>query len=273
LHFARVERPAGAPVQRVFGPADVSLPLPGAGVEDAEETPSHSIARYLALGIEHIVTGWDHLAFLAGLLVLAASLRDVLVLATGFTIAHSVTLAVSVLGVARPDGPAVEALIGFSILLVAAENVWLVAGRGRAVPAAVLALLAALVVLRAAGHGGITQATLGGLVVFTAAHFGLLAAGRHPARLRAAVAFGFGLIHGFGFAGILHEAALPTGAIVPALLGFNAGVELGQIGAIALAWPVLAIVRRPGWERPVVEAVSAALAGLGAFWFVGRAFG
>lgn len=272
LHFARVERPGGAPIQRVFGPADVSLRLPRPGGDPAAEAPAASIGRYVALGVEHIVTGWDHLAFLAGLIVLAASLGDVLVLATGFTVAHSVTLALSVLGVARPDGPAVEALIGFSILLVAVENVWLVAGRGRTVPAALLALLVALGVLRAAGYGGITLLTLAGLAVFTAAHFGLLAIGRHPARLRAAVAFGFGLVHGFGFAGILHEAALPPGAVVPALVGFNAGVELGQVGAIALAWPVLVVVRRLG-RALVVEAVSAGLAGLGTLWFVGRAFG
>lgn len=273
LHFARVERREGTAIQRVFGPQDVALPLPRIGDERDTGDIGHSLGRYVALGIEHIVTGWDHLAFLAGLLVLAAGMRDVLVLATGFTVAHSVTLALSVLGLVRPSGPAVEALIGFSILLVAVENVWLAAGRGRLVPGAMLAGLGVLAVLRIGGHGALTLTTVSGLLLFTAAHFGLLAIGRRPERLRAAVAFGFGLMHGFGFAGILQEVALPPDVVVPALFGFNMGVELGQLGAILVAWPVLILLRRMAGERPVTEAASAALAGLGAFWFVGRAFG
>jgi len=271
LHFARISRAPGSTVERVFGPSDVSMPLSTTEVET--EAPAPGIGRYLALGVEHIVTGWDHLAFLAGLLVLAATLRDVFVLATGFTIAHSVTLALSVLGVARPDAAGVEALIGFSILLVAVENVWMVAGHGRAIPAVTLAALGTLMTVRFIGHGGITETTLLGLVVFTAAHFGLLTIGRRPDRLRAAVAFGFGLIHGFGFAGILHDAALPQAALLPALLGFNVGVEVGQLGAIVIAWPVLRAARGVAGTRIVVETVSAALAGLGTLWFVGRAFG
>jgi hypothetical protein len=97
-----------------------------------------------------------------------------------------------------------------------------------------------------------------------------------PARLRAAVAFVFGLVHGFGFAGVLAEMELPTARLAPALFGFNVGVEIGQLAAVALAWPALVWISRASpqrWAPRVVEGGSAAVCGLGLFWFVTRAFG
>jgi hypothetical protein len=77
--------------------------------------------------------------------------------------------------------------------------------------------------------GAVGPSTLLGLALFTACHLGLLAASERPARLRALVAFAFGLIHGFAFAGVLAEMDLPRARLVPALVGFNVGVELGQL--------------------------------------------
>jgi hypothetical protein len=111
LHFARFELADGTRLERMFGPGDVREPVTEASASAAEPAPG--IGRFVLLGVEHILSGWDHLAFLLGLQILATSLRDVLVLATGFTLGHSVTLALSVLGLARPDQAAVEALIGF----------------------------------------------------------------------------------------------------------------------------------------------------------------
>ena len=65
-----------------------------------------------------------------------------------------------------------------------------------------------------------------------------------PAPLRAAVAFVFGLIHGFGFAGVLLEAELPSERLARALFGFNAGVELGQVAAVLALWPLLQLAAR-----------------------------
>ena len=275
LHFARVELGDGVLVERVFGPTDRRLPIRGAA-EAAQPAAPLGLWRFVTLGIEHILSGWDHLAFLIGLLVLAGTLRDVVVLASGFTIGHSVTLALSVLGLARPAGPAVEAVIGFSILLIAVENVWQVGGRGRAIPIALAAAMLALAVAAALGVGTVSVLTLIGLALFAVCHFGLLARAVRPARVRGLVASGFGLVHGFGFAGILHEMALPPEALVPALLGFNVGVEIGQLLVIVVLWPPVAVLAR-SVQRPtgqlVMQGTSAALAGLGAFWFVGRLLG
>jgi hypothetical protein len=94
--------------------------------------------------------------------------------------------------------------------------------------------------------------------------------------VRALVATGFGLVHGIGFAGILHELALPRPALLPALLGFNVGVEIGQLMVIVLLWPAFRLLGRalPGaGERRLTECTSAGLAAVGTFWFVGRLFG
>lgn len=271
MHFARVVDAEGASL-RVLSEVDPIWTLESATEAVAREAVGSSFGDYIVLGIEHILSGWDHLAFVLALLLLAATLGEVTALVTSFTLAHSVTLGLAVLGVVRPEAHAVEALIAFSIALVAAENAWILAGRGRVVPA--IATLS-LVVLGFAGAGFVPRGAYLGLALFVACHFALLSRSEHPARLRAAIAFAFGLIHGFGFAGVLAEMSLPTDRLVPALLGFNLGVEAGQLAVVAVAWPVLRRVatryepRVFGW---VAEVGSAAICGIGLYWFVTRGF-
>jgi hypothetical protein len=275
LHFARVAGDGAAARERVLTEAEPTWALEtarGAGPANAAGT---TLAGYVGLGILHITTGWDHLAFLLALLLLARGLREVAVLVTAFTAAHSVTLALAVLGVVRPNGAAIEALIGYSIALVAAENVWLLSGRGVVVPAVIALGTALLAGVAALGVGSVGSLVLAGLALFAGCHFALLARVSQPARLRAAVAFVFGLVHGFGFAGVLAEMELPTARLAPALFGFNLGVELGQLAAVALAWPALVAIARASPLRVgprVAEVGSAAICGLGLFWFVTRAF-
>jgi hydrogenase/urease accessory protein HupE len=93
--------------------------------------------------------------------------------------------------------------------------------------------------------------------------------------------FGFGLIHGFGFASALQEFGLPTNALVPALGAFNLGVEIGQVAIVSLILPVLLGIDRvlapgvgsntaPSNRGIAVYPISAAIAVLAAFWFVSR---
>jgi hypothetical protein len=82
--------------------------------------------------------------------------------------------------------------------------------------------------------------------------------------------FGFGLIHGFGFAGVLSELGLPTAGRVRCLLAFNLGIEFGQLAIVAVAFPFFLLLRK--WRPfPVVVSVAIGLFGLG--WFLERAFG
>ena len=159
---------------------------PAATIPAAES--SFAVAGvYLRLGVEHILTGLDHLLFVLALLIVARKGRRLLASVTAFTVAHSVTLALAALGFARVPQQPVEAVIALSIVFMAVEIV-----RGRQ------------------GYAGIT--------------------GRSPW----IVAFAFGLLHGFGFAGALSEIGLPPAHIPLALLFFNLGVELGQLLFVAV---------------------------------------
>jgi len=265
LHFARVNRDGAPLLERVLSESERTWRL--------ESTQGTNLPGYVLLGIDHILTGYDHLAFLLALLLIEASLWEVAKVVTGFTVGHSITLALAILGAIRPEAAAVEALIGLSIALVAGENLWLLGGRQRSVPWTIAAVLLALAVAATAGWGGVPALTLAGLALFALCYFQLLERVQNPARLRWGVAFLFGLIHGFGFAAILLEAHLPPARLVQALFGFNAGVELGQVAVVLLVWPLLVWNSRRARGRLLVEATSAAVLALGTFWFVTRAYG
>jgi len=197
----------------------VVVPASGAPTPPSPRVPT--FGEYLRLGVEHILTGYDHLAFLLGLLAVCRKLTSVLAIVTAFTVAHSLTLASAALGFLALPSRVVEPLIGATIVAVAAENLW---------------------------RGG-------------------------ESRYRWLVAFGFGLIHGFGFAGALRAIGLGTGGAPLALplFAFNLGVELGQAGVVILVLPILFRLRRwPPFERYGARVISLAvgLAGLG--WLVSR---
>jgi hydrogenase/urease accessory protein HupE len=180
-----------------------------------------SFANFLCLGVKHILTGYDHLLFLFGLLLVAHGFLSSLGIITSFTIAHSITLAVATLHVVQIPSRVVEPLIAASIVFVGIENLL---------------------------RGDIPTA-------------------------RRMVPFGFGLIHGFGFASALREAGigLGTGGIVLPLFSFNLGVELGQIMVAAVALPVIWKLREnPMFIARWAPACSAAVVLLGSFWFVQR---
>ncbi len=273
LHFARVRYPDGATLERVLSAA---APLWSLDAAAGPAPIGESVRDFVVLGVEHILTGYDHLVFLLALVLLGGRLGDVVRIVTGFTLAHSLTLALAVFGIARPPAGAIEALIGLSIALVAAENLWLAAGRPPAVRHAIAAALLLAAAVAAAGVGGVPALTLLGLALFAGCYFALLARVARPAPLRAAVAFVFGLVHGFGFAGVLLEAELPGERLARALFGFNLGVELGQVACVLLLWPLLQRAWRVAdgrWQGPIVEYASAAILAVGVFWFVERAYG
>ena len=90
---------------------------------------------------------------------------------------------------------------------------------------------------------------------------------------RWAVTFVFGLVHGFGFAGVLREVGLPAGDVFVPLLAFNLGVELGQVAVVCAVVPILRASARGLGERPVRLAVSTAIIAAGLFWMVERSIG
>lgn len=195
-------------------------------------TPSRAIFRYdgrgilpqawsfFMLGIEHIFTGYDHLAFVLAMILVGRSLMDVAKIVTGFTVGHSLTLILAALGVVSMPDKLVESVIALSIAVVAAENLLLKNFDKRWV-----------------------------------------------------FAFAFGLVHGFGFSGVLRELGLPTEGLVSSLLSFNLGVEAGQLAVVALAFPLVIALRRTSWHLPVVRAASLGVLVMGLVWFGERLLG
>jgi hydrogenase/urease accessory protein HupE len=185
------------------------------------DSPSPSrvpFARLVGMGVEHILTGYDHLLFLLGLVLIGGPMRSLLAAVTAFTAAHSITLAASALGVWTPSPRFIEPCIALSIVYVGIEN-WFV----------------------------------------------------RDARGRWRLTMLFGLVHGFGFASALREIALPRADVPRALLGFNVGVELGQLAILALLFPlVLAARKRDLWGQYGMRACTIAIALVGLFWFVTR---
>jgi hypothetical protein len=90
-------------------------------------------------------------------------------------------------------------------------------------------------------------------------------------RARLGVTFAFGLVHGFGFSSVLRDLGLQRGQLVPALLGFNLGVELGQLLVVAPLFPlVILLQRRADTYRRVRLSLNASVAVIACWWFVQR---
>lgn len=180
-----------------------------------------AILQYLALGYLHILPeGLDHILFVLGIFLLTTKRGPVLIQVTAFTVAHSVTLGLTMYGVVSLPSRIVEPLIALSVAYVAIENI--------------------------------------------------LTPKLSP--WRPVVVFGFGLLHGMGFAGALNDLHLPRSEIIPALISFNVGIEAAQLTIIALAYLGFArwFRERPWYRGRFVIPASAAIAATGLFWTVER---
>ncbi len=226
--------------------AGIALVLPGAGTDLGGDAPNvqgiggrwSALVDYFYVGMQHLLEGYDHLAFLLALVLplhlqfgalwsfghrgpgdpMAAQRKvwvSLLRTVTAFTLGHSVTLVIATMGWLQASSSWVEPLIALSIVVTALLNLRPVAW----VRTDVLALF-------------------------------------------------FGMIHGFGFAGLLREASVPTGLLPYALGGFNVGIEIGQLFVVTL-WLLLSqsFVRWPAYDRMVVRGGSLALAVLASWWF------
>lgn len=242
-------------------------------------TSSHwfdSIPQFVLIGIEHIFGGIDHIAFLLALLLLLRSLKVLVWMVTGFTLGHSITLALAALGWVIPDLDIVEAAIGFTIALVAVQNIAVLTGNHRQITYFSVAGLLLIVLINLIWNIGLSALSGLGLALFTLAYLWNSADEHLSANLRLVMSVIFGLIHGFGFASALTETGLANTQLLPALLGFNLGIELGQIVIIAVVWALLQQIRQSRFltdTRLVIDLVSAALCGLGLYWFIGRSYG
>ena len=181
-----------------------------------------SFGRYVYVGFKHIIPeGLDHILFVLGLFLLSTRLVPLLWQVSAFTIAHSITLGLSIYGVIRLPPHITEPLIAASIAIIAIEN--------------------------------------------------LYTSELKP--WRPFVVFGFGLIHGLGFASAFAQVGLPRKDFLLGLIGFNTGVECGQLAVISVAFLLVGWFRnRPWYRRVIVIPASLMIAATALFWTVQRVF-
>jgi hydrogenase/urease accessory protein HupE len=199
--------------------------------------------EFFRLGAEHLLTGLDHILFLLALIAGSRRLREIVLAATTFTLAHSVTFVLAALGLVEVPAAFIEPAIALSIAVVAAwplHRLW-----RRRTEADVDTL----------GDG----------------HFSLDRAGW----TRLAVVFCFGLAHGLGFATALGIDAAWSWSLLWSLLVFNLGIETVQLGIIAVVFPLLALLRHrsPAAPRWATGAIAAVVSIVGLTWFVQRVLG
>ena len=198
--------------------------------------------EFYRLGAEHLYGGIDHILFLLALIAGSRRLREIVLAATTFTIAHSVTFILAALGVVHAPASIVEPVIALSIAVVAALHLWRLWRRGSHATD-----------LETAGHG----------------RLGLDAAGW----TRLAMVFCFGLVHGLGFASALGLDRAFSWTLLSSLFVFNLGIESVQLAIILAVFPVLALLRRraPLAGLSATGAIAAGVCAMGLVWFVQRA--
>lgn len=193
-------------------------------------------ATYVREGALHIWTGYDHMLFLLGLMLPAVLVRSD--------------------GQWKPVerfGPVAWSVLGIVTAFTVAHAITLT--------------LATLGVIRIASR--ITESIVA-LSIVVAALMNLRSV---APRARWSIAFAFGLVHGLGFANVLAALSLPRDVLAAALLAFNVGVELAQIGVAAVFLPLAFMLRETRLYRPLILfGGSLVIAALGAAWFVERAF-
>jgi hypothetical protein len=271
ISVAQIQTGDGSIVQQLFTQDNQT-------VETAGKDQSLRDARflqYVQMGIMHIFTGVDHMSFLLGLVLISRRLRDLVFVVTGFTIGHSTTLALAVTGIIRPHAEYIDALVALTIALIGAENVAVATHRPGIVAAGTGGMLFLMAAMSFLGFGGLPSLLFLGAGLFAANYLMLSGHLQDAARLRIVVTVVFGLIHGFGFAADLLELHLPSAQLFSILLGFNLGVEVGQLTLVLVALSLVGLLVRARLAMPrpiVVDTLSAGLVGLGMYWFISRSY-
>lgn len=188
-------------------------------LELASDAPT--VPVYFSIGLTHLLLGFDHILFVLMLLYLVRKPMMIFWVVSSFTIAHSITLALSAFNLVSVSQGAVEAVIAASIVLLAYEN---------------------LQTEKSQSH-------------------------RYPIL----ISFGFGLLHGLGFAGALNEIGLPEQSQLPALLFFNLGIEVGQIAIVVVVLGALSLLtfKVAKWVSTIPIYI---VGGIACFWFIQRSW-
>ncbi len=175
---------------------------------------------YFNLGFDHLLKGIDHIVFLICLIFLVNGFINLVKVVTAFTIAHSITLSLSFLGIVAISQSVIEALIALTIIFVALD-----------------------------------------------------AADNTHKQFPWYYAFGFGLLHGFGFSGALSEIGINNNELALSLLFFNVGIEIAQLAIIPIPFLIIFFFRNSKVFQNIKYLTAIIIGGIGVYWFIDRAIG
>ena len=173
---------------------------------------------YIYLGFDHLLNGLDHILFVVGLMFLVVGTINLIKTITAFTIAHSITLGLSVFNIIKLPQATIEIMIALTIVYLAAE-------------------------IKNSKKYEFTPWNL---------------------------AFGFGLLHGLGFAGALSDIGIENNEILLSLLFFNIGIEIGQLVLIPFIWIFIFIANNYNFYKKSVVFSSYFVGSMGAYWVISR---
>ena len=178
-------------------------------------------SSYLNLGIDHLISGPDHILFILGLMFLVSGILNMIKTITAFTVAHSITLGFSVLGLISLPQATIEAVIALTIVFLALE----------------------------------------------------ISENKRYKSTPWLIAFGFGLLHGLGFANALTEIGIANEQLLLSLLFFNLGIEAGQLLMIPIFGVLIWLAYKFNKYNQSATCVSYVLGAMGFFWLINRTIG
>ena len=231
IHIARIYIDNNLYTEKALFFNDQSIDL---NEEKENNSFSNSFYKFFSLGLDHILSGYDHLLFILGLLLLVTNLKRLLLVITGFTIGHSLTLSLSVINIIQVKSSLVEALIGYTIMFVGLEYLYKENNDHRVSMIFITTLSLLLLIFGYLINPNFPYFLIFGILLFSLGYFYLLKNLNSENNLLSIITIIFGLIHGFGFGGFLLGSKISSENIFSGLLGFNLGVEVGQIIFILL---------------------------------------
>ena len=270
IHIARVYSGGNILLEKALFFDDQSIYI---DEEVKEKNIFEQFSNFINLGFDHIISGYDHLIFLFGLLLLINSLKLLLLVITGFTIGHSITLALTTLEIVIPNVNLIEAIIGFTIMFVALEYFNKKQNSPYISIAFLISLSAVMLLMSMINVLHVPMFLLTGLLIISIGYF--LIKNYYPTgdTLLISLTVAFGLIHGFGFGSFLMNTNFDTSQAIVSLLGFNLGVEIGQlvfVGLILLVYKLFSTLKLSKVITFSKDLFFIITLSMGMFWYVQR---
>ena len=272
IHIARIYQDNNILLEKALFFNDQSIHI---NEEVKEKRIFDQFSNFIHSGFNHIISGYDHLIFVLGLLLLISNFKLLFLAITGFTIGHSITLALTALEIVIPNISLIEAIIGFTIMFVALEYFNEKQNSPYISIAFLITLSTALLILSVINILHIPVFLLTGLLIISISYFLIKNYYTTGDKLLIFLTVAFGLIHGFGFGSFLMSTNFDTSQTIVSLLGFNLGVEIGQLVFVGLILLIYKIFKTLKMNNVIIfskDLFFIITLSMGMFWYVQRLF-